>query len=68
MIRLPKIARIIEVMPFKITLLWNTSEIRVLDFAPLFEVWKKEGAVLADWETFQQVRLSRCVNPILTQP
>jgi hypothetical protein len=59
---LPKIARIIEVKPFKITLLWNTSEIRVLDFAPQFEVWNKEGdskmAVLEDWETFRQVSLS----------
>jgi DNA-binding XRE family transcriptional regulator len=59
---LPKIARIIEVKPFQITLLWNTSEIRVLDFAPQFKVWNKEGdskmAVLEDWETFRQVSLS----------
>ncbi len=56
---LPKIARIIEVKPFKITLLWNTSAIRVVDFVPLFDLWEKEGAVkmavLEDWETFQQV-------------
>lgn len=59
---LPKIARIIEVKPFKITLLWNTSEIRELDFAPLFEQWETEGdtkmAALRDWETFKQVTLS----------
>jgi DNA-binding XRE family transcriptional regulator len=59
---LPKIARIIEVKPFKITLLWNTSEIRELDFAPLFEQWEAEGdtqmAALRDWETFKQVTLS----------
>ncbi len=59
---LPKIIRIIEIRPFKITLLWNTSEIRVLDFSPLFDLWKKEGdakmAVLGDWEVFQQVALS----------
>ncbi|GAB4490298.1 MAG: hypothetical protein OHK0019_08920 [Saprospiraceae bacterium] len=59
---LPKIARIIEVKPFKITLLWNTSEIRELDFAPLFGQWEAEGdtkmAALRDWETFKQVTLS----------
>lgn len=59
---LPKIIRIIEVEPFKITLLWNTSEIRELDFAPLFEQWEAEGdtkmAALRDWDTFKQVTLS----------
>lgn len=59
---LPKIARIIEVEPFKITQLWNTSEIRELDFAPLFGQWEAEGdtkmAALQDWETFRQVTLS----------
>ncbi len=59
---LPKIARIVEVMPFKITLLWNTSEIRESDFAPLFGQWEAEGdtqtAALRDWDTFKQVTLS----------
>lgn len=59
---LPKIVRIIQVEPFKITTLWNTSEIRVLDFAPLFEAWEAEGdakmAVLRDWEIFKQVAIS----------
>lgn len=59
---LPKIARIIEVEPFKITLLWSTSEIRELDFAPLFRQWEAEGdtkmAALRDWEVFRQVTLS----------
>lgn len=52
---LPKIARIIEVKSFKIILLWNTSERRLSDFAPLFEQWEAEGdskmAALRDWET-----------------
>ncbi len=60
--QLPKIARIIEVEPFKLTLLWNTSEIRISDFTPLFEVWENEGATqmaaLKDFETFKQVTLS----------
>ena len=59
---LPKIARILEVEPFKVTLLWNTSEIRLSDFAPLFEQWEVEGdsnmAALRDWETFKQVTVS----------
>ncbi|MBK8194981.1 MAG: helix-turn-helix transcriptional regulator [Lewinellaceae bacterium] len=59
---LPKIARILEIKPFKITLLWNTSEIRLSDFAPLFEQWEAEGdskmATLRDWETFKQVAVS----------
>ncbi|MFN0216073.1 MAG: helix-turn-helix domain-containing protein [Saprospiraceae bacterium] len=59
---LPKISRIIGVEPFKITLLWNTSEIRLLDFAPLIKQWEAEGdnkmAALRDWETFKQVALS----------
>jgi len=59
---LPKIARILKVTPFKITLLWNTSEIRILDFVPLFEIWEKEGdtniIALRDWDIFKQVGLS----------
>lgn len=59
---LPKIARILEIEPFKITLLWNTSEIRLSDFTPLFEQWEAEGdskmATLRDWETFKQVTVS----------
>ncbi|MDZ4679335.1 MAG: helix-turn-helix transcriptional regulator [Saprospiraceae bacterium] len=59
---LQKISRIIAVEPFKITLLWNTSEIRALDFAQLCNQWEADGdskmAALRDWETFKQVTLS----------
>ena len=59
---LQKISRIISVEPFKITSLWSTSEIRLLDFTPLFEQWEAEGdskmAALRDWETFRQVAIS----------
>lgn len=59
---LPKISRIIGIEPFKLTLLWNTSEIRALDFAMLFKQWEAEDdnkmAALRDWETFKQVALS----------
>ena len=59
---LPKISRIIEIWNFKLTLLWNTSEIRTLDFVPLFKLWEKEGdtkmATLNNLEIFQQVTIS----------
>lgn len=59
---LPNIARIIKVEPFKITMLWNTFEVRALDFTPLFEVWAAEGdtkmADLQDWKIFSKVALS----------
>ncbi|MDO8969492.1 MAG: helix-turn-helix transcriptional regulator, partial [Saprospiraceae bacterium] len=59
---MPKISRIIEIEPFKLTMLWNTSEIRILDFAPLFKQWESEGdskmAILREWENFKQVALS----------
>ncbi|MEQ1747492.1 MAG: helix-turn-helix transcriptional regulator [Saprospiraceae bacterium] len=59
---LPKILRIIAIQPFELTLLWNTSEIRMLDFVPLFDRWKKEGDIsllpLCDWDVFQKVTLS----------
>ena len=58
---LPKIARILEVEPFKITLLWNTSETRELDFVPLFGQWEAEGdrkmEALRDRDTFKQVAI-----------
>lgn len=61
--QLPSIVRIIKVeQSFKITLLWNTSEIRILDFAQLFKQWEAEGdsttAALRNWETFKQVAIS----------
>lgn len=59
---LPKIARIIQVEPFKITMLWNTSEVRILDFAPLFKIWETNAdsnmVKLRDWEIFKKVSLS----------
>lgn len=59
---LKKISRIIAIEPFKITLLWNTSEIRILDFTGLFKQWEAEGdhqmASLRDWDIFKQVALS----------
>lgn len=60
---LPKIIRIIKIEPFKLTLLWNTSEIRILNFEPLFAQWEAEGdlsmSALQDWEVFQKVTLSK---------
>ncbi|MBV6441018.1 MAG: hypothetical protein EPGJADBJ_02695 [Saprospiraceae bacterium] len=60
--KLPNIARIIKVEPFKITMIWSTLEVRVLDFAPLFEIWEAEAdanvAALRDWKTFKKVTIS----------
>lgn len=59
---LPKIVRIIKVEPFNVLLLWSTSEIRMLDFTPLFERWEAEGdtqmMALREWDTFKQVSIS----------
>ncbi len=60
--QLPKIARILEVVPFQITLLWGTGDTQTIDFEPLFALWKVEGdskmVPLQDWEAFRQVALS----------
>lgn len=57
---LPRILKIIEVKPFKMTLLWDTGEERVVEFAPLFQNWEGDANLmkLTDWETFQEVSLS----------
>jgi hypothetical protein len=59
---LPKIVRIIKVEPFNVLLLWSTSEIRILDFKPLFERWETEDdtqmMALQEWDTFKQVSIS----------
>lgn len=59
---LPKIVRILEITPFKITLLWNTAEIRIIDFIPLFEDWERQGDThitpLKEWDTFKQATIS----------
>lgn len=59
---LPKIIRILEITPFKITVLWNTAEIRVIDFSPLFQVWEEEGEAyvtdIKEWDVFKKATVS----------
>lgn len=60
--KLPKISRILNVEPFSITLLWSTSEVRSIDFSPLFKQWTAEGDALMlplqSWDNFKLVAIS----------
>lgn len=60
--RIPRIASINHVEPFKVTCTWNTGEVKTTDFEPLFKKWKlKEGHIgfqLTDYEVFKQVGLT----------
>lgn len=59
---LPRISRILNIEPFKIQTLWNNSEIREIDFEPMFQTWQKsDNAVLLqlkDFNTFNKVSIS----------
>ncbi len=61
--RLPRIAKILKVEPFKITALWTTAEARIIDFQPLFEQWKAENDTalfpLFNFENFRQASLTK---------
>ena len=60
--KLPKISRILNVEPFSITLLWSTSEVRSVDFLPLFTQWTAEGDTfmlpLMSWDNFKLAAIS----------
>jgi hypothetical protein len=57
--RLPRISKILNVEPFKITALWNNGEIRINDFTKSFERWEKSENAhllgLTAWEVFKGV-------------
>ncbi len=59
---IPFITQILKVEPYKVLCLWNTGELRVIDFVPLFEQWKQEQdetvTQLTDYEIFKYVSLS----------
>lgn len=67
---LPKLARILEVVPFRVSLLWRTGEVQTIDFEPLFTLWKNEDdekmAPLQNWDAFRQVVVSE--NGTLSWP
>lgn len=60
--KLPHITKIVSVEPYKITVIWTTAEIRVIDFEPFFQQWDKSAnthlLALKDWEVFQHVVVS----------
>jgi DNA-binding XRE family transcriptional regulator len=62
MIPIVKISKILSVEPFKITALWNGTEVREIDFVPLLERWVNEQNALflqlADEEKFRSVFVS----------
>lgn len=57
--QLPRISKILNVEPFKITALWNNGEVRINDFTKSFERWKKSENPhllgLTAWEVFKGV-------------
>ncbi|WP_375444880.1 hypothetical protein [uncultured Fibrella sp.] len=61
---LPRITEIIKIEPFKITVRWTTSEIRVLDFNDLLTSWgvvrtdSSDLSRLFDYDTFKLVSVS----------
>lgn len=62
MIQLVRISKIINIEPFKITILWNNGDIRVNDFSKFFESWNESDNAhllkLTDWKTFKKVSVS----------
>ena len=59
---LPRISKILSIEPFKIQLLWNTSEVREIDFTVFFDKWSKEGNEsllrLNNYENFKTAQVS----------
>lgn len=59
---LPRIIKILEIKPFKLLLLWTTSEVREIDFSSSFERWSKQGDKnllrLQNYDDFKQVKIS----------
>ncbi|MDI9868393.1 helix-turn-helix domain-containing protein [Flectobacillus roseus] len=60
--KLPRITKIVSIEPYKITVIWTTAEIRVIDFEPFFQQWNKNAnehlLALKDWEVFKNVAVS----------
>ena len=59
---LPRITKILGIQPFNLQLLWNTSEVREIDFSNFFDKWSKEKNEsllrLKNYEDFKQVQVS----------
>jgi hypothetical protein len=59
---IPSIIKILKVEAFKVLIMWNDGELRVIDFSKNFDNWKKENNKdlfpLMNEEVFKQVSLS----------
>lgn len=59
---IPSITKILKVEAFKILVMWDNGELRVIDFAKNFDSWKKENNItllpLMDKDVFKQVSIS----------
>ena len=60
--QLIRISKILEIEPFKITILWNNGEVRIVDFNNFFEGWVQSNnehlLKLMDWEIFKNASVS----------
>jgi DNA-binding XRE family transcriptional regulator len=58
----PRITKILKIEPFKVTLLWNNSEVRETDFSVWFQKWEQNSDIsllrLKNYDDFKQVTLS----------
>jgi len=58
---MPCVEEIIKVEPFKITVRWNTGEIKVVEFEPIFEYWDstqiKTPDKMKDFKEFAKVSI-----------
>ncbi len=59
---MPHITQLLKIEPYKILCLWNTGEVRVIDFAPQFLQWQQENdqtaLKISAYEVFKCVSLS----------
>lgn len=55
---LPRVKTILSVEPYKITCLWNTGEVREVDFKPYLTEFKPQSPIarLADKRLFSEVK------------
>ncbi len=59
---IPSITKILKIEAFKVLVMWDKEEVRVIDFAKSFDTWKKENNAmlfpLMNKEIFKHVSLS----------
>lgn len=59
---IPSIIKILKVEAFKVLVMWNNGELRVIDFAKNFDKWKKENNKtlfpLMNEDIFKEVTIS----------